>query len=60
MKAFQTTDIPQSLNLRITYLPKWISYANGLLRFKVIESHREVAQRLLEQYLDNEREDDAQ
>jgi hypothetical protein len=60
MKAFQTTVIPQSLYSRITDLRNWISYANGLLKSKLIESHWAMAQRLLEQYPDDKRREVAQ
>ena len=60
MKAFQTTVIPQSLYSHITDLRNWISYANGLLKSKLIESHWAMAQRLLEQYPDDKRREVAQ
>jgi len=60
MKAFQTTDIPQSLYWWITDLRNWIGYANGLLKSTLIESHWAMAQRLLEQYPDNKRREVAQ
>jgi len=55
MKVFQTTVIPQSLYARITDLWNWNSYANGLLKSKLIESYWAMAQRLLKQYLDDKR-----
>jgi hypothetical protein len=60
MKAFQTTVTLQSLYLRITDLRNWISYTNGLLKFKLTESHWAMAQRLLEQYPDDKRREVAQ
>ncbi|KAF8241458.1 hypothetical protein K440DRAFT_642604 [Wilcoxina mikolae CBS 423.85] len=60
MKAFQTTVIPQYLYSRIKDLLNWISYANGLLKSKHIESHWPMAQRLLEQYPDDKRREVAQ
>ena len=60
MKAFQTMVIQQSLYSRIMDLRNWISYANSLLKSKLIESHWAMAQRLFEQYLDDKRREVAQ
>ena len=59
-KACQTMVILQSLYSHITDLWNWISYANGLLKSQLIESHWAMAQRLLKQYPDDKRREVAQ
>ncbi|KAF8243567.1 hypothetical protein K440DRAFT_637230 [Wilcoxina mikolae CBS 423.85] len=60
IKSFQSVTIPQSLLSRVTDLRNWISYVNGLLKSRLIETHRAMAEELLKRYPDDLRDEISQ
>ncbi|KAF8250805.1 hypothetical protein K440DRAFT_638662 [Wilcoxina mikolae CBS 423.85] len=60
IKSFQSVTIPQSLLSRVTDLRNWVSYVNGLLKSRLIETHWAMAEELLKRYPDDLRDEISQ
>ncbi|KAF8242254.1 hypothetical protein K440DRAFT_639320 [Wilcoxina mikolae CBS 423.85] len=60
IRSFQSVTIPQSLLSRVTDLRNWVSYVNGLLKSRLIETHWAMAEELLKRYPDDLRDEISQ
>ncbi|KAF8244901.1 hypothetical protein K440DRAFT_646673 [Wilcoxina mikolae CBS 423.85] len=57
IKSFQSVTIPQSLLSRVMDLRNWVSYMNGLLKSRLIETYWAMAKELLKYYPDDLRDE---